>query len=344
MNSASTRPALPGCAACTERGARRRQTAPRRHAGRGTRCGTAARHGAGADARSLPRLRSRLPADAPRSAVRPRPSPPGSTPWPTPTRRRTTARSPPPVVCARLEPPRKSKQHPRGLSLGGARLVRLVRPAWLFPSRRRCRVAAFLAAERDRGLTPNTLDLRRAAIRYLHHAAGCASPTDEALVGETLAGIRRAAPNPAKKRAATLAVLRGLLAPIPDDLPGRRDRALILVGFAGALRRSELAAIALADLLRTDQGFELTLPRSKGAQTAAVTVPLPYGRTSLLPGARAHRLAGRRPYLPTARCSGGSGPAGTAGAPPSPAPPWHRRLTPRSIAADRQGARRGGGV
>jgi integrase len=144
-------------------------------------------------------------------------------------------------------------------------------------------VAAFLAGERARGLRPTTLDLRRAAIRTLHHAAGCPSPTDDALVGATLAGIRRAAPNPGKKRAATLAVLRDLLAPIPDDLPGRRDRALLLVGFAGALRRAELAAIALADLARTDQGFELTLPRSKGAQTAAVTVPLPYGRTELCP-------------------------------------------------------------
>ena len=58
-------------------------------------------------------------------------------------------------------------------------------------------VAAFLAAERAQGLRPNTHDLRRAAIRYLHHAAGCPSPTEDVLVGETLAGIRRAAPNPA---------------------------------------------------------------------------------------------------------------------------------------------------
>jgi len=193
-------------------------------------------------------------------------------------------------------------------------------------------VAAFLAAERDRGLTPNTLDLRRAAIRYLHHAAGCAAPTDDALVGATLAGIRRAAANPAKKRAATLAVLRELLAPIPDDLPGRRDRALILVGFAGALRRSELAAIALADLLRTDRGFELTLPRSKGAQTAAVTVPLPYGRTELCP------VRALTAWLDATRITEGAvfrrlfvPPAPPDGPPPLPrlgtAP-----LTPRSIA------------
>ena len=144
-------------------------------------------------------------------------------------------------------------------------------------------VAAFLADERDRGLAANTLDLRRAAIRFLHRAAGLASPTDDAHVAETLAGIRRDAPNPTKKRAATLTVLRELLAPIPADLRGLRDRALLLVGFAGALRRSELAGIRMADLERTDHGFQLTLPRSKGSQTAAAIVPLPYGKTELCP-------------------------------------------------------------
>jgi len=144
-------------------------------------------------------------------------------------------------------------------------------------------VAAFLATGRDRGQAGNTLKLRAAAIRFLHRAAGLPSPTDTAEVSETMAGIRRDAPNPQKKRAATLAVLRELLAPIPDDLRGLRDRALLLVGFAGALRRSELAAIRLGDLERTDQGFQLTLKRSKGSQTEAVLVPLPYGRTELCP-------------------------------------------------------------
>ena len=144
-------------------------------------------------------------------------------------------------------------------------------------------VAAFLAAGRDSDLAGNTLTLRASAIRFLHRAASLPSPTDTAEVAETMAGIRRDAPTPRKKRAATLAVLRELLAPIPADLRGLRDRALLLAGFAGALRRSELAHIQVADLHRTDRGYELTLRRSKGAQTEAVLVPLPYGRTELCP-------------------------------------------------------------
>lgn len=148
-------------------------------------------------------------------------------------------------------------------------------------------VAAFLAGERLRGLTPNTLDLRRAAIRYLHRSAGCAVPTDDTCVAETIAGIRRAAARqgefPRKKAAATAPIIEQILAPIPEDLRGLRDRALLLVGFAGALRRSELAAIACPHLETSEQGIRLTLPVTKGSQTATVTVPLPFGQTGLCP-------------------------------------------------------------
>lgn len=87
-------------------------------------------------------------------------------------------------------------------------------------------IAAFLATERDHGKAGNTLKLPTAAIRFLPRAAGLPSPTDSAEVSETKAGIRRDAPNPQKKRAATLSVLQDLLAPIPDDPRGLRDRAV----------------------------------------------------------------------------------------------------------------------
>jgi hypothetical protein len=60
-------------------------------------------------------------------------------------------------------------------------------------------VAAFLAAGRDRGQAVNTLKLCAAAIRFLYQAADLPSPTGTAEVAETMAGIRRDAPNPLKK-------------------------------------------------------------------------------------------------------------------------------------------------
>lgn len=148
-------------------------------------------------------------------------------------------------------------------------------------------VAAFLASERLRGLKPNTLDLRRAGIRYLHRIAGCPVPTDDACVAETIAGIRRDAARrgetPRKKAAATARIIEQFLAPIPQDLRGLRDRALILVGFAGALRRSELATIQMHQLEPSEKGIRLSLPQTKGSQTETVIVPLPYGKTGLCP-------------------------------------------------------------
>jgi hypothetical protein len=74
---------------------------------------------------------------------------------------------------------------------------------------------------------------------------------------------------PHKKVAATAAILRRLLALIQGDLRGLLDRALLLVGFAGVLRRPELAVIRLEHLEKTDRGIRLTLPHSKGIQSTA---------------------------------------------------------------------------
>jgi hypothetical protein len=221
-------------------------------------------------------------------------------------------------------------------------------------------VAAFLAGERGRSIAPSTIDLRRAAIRYLHRAAACPVPTDDACVAETISGIHRDAARrgetPNKKAAATGTIVRRLLAPIPDDLRGLRDRAIILVGFAGALRRSELAAIRVEHLEATDRGLKLTLPHSKGEQTGPVIVPLPCGDTELCP-VRALSLwqqaAGivegplfRRIWLPARgglpaqagvlAPAGGPAPAGVPGDPGAAAPPLPRigrfAITPQSVA------------
>jgi site-specific recombinase XerC len=65
----------------------------------------------------------------------------------------------------------------------------------------------------------------------------------------------------AKKMPLTTDVLQRVLHRIPDDLSGIRDCALVLVGFAGALRRSELVALDIADIVRHQKGIVLTVGR-----------------------------------------------------------------------------------
>ena len=146
-------------------------------------------------------------------------------------------------------------------------------------------VAAFLAAEAGRGLAVNTLRLRHAALRYLHFLAGYPPPTASPLVSATFAGIRRAHRRPLRKKTAlVLEPLRATLQAIPDTLPGHRDRALILVGFAAALRPSELARLDVAALTRHEDGIALVLPWRKNDQEAhGTTVWLPVGQTDLCP-------------------------------------------------------------
>jgi site-specific recombinase XerD len=146
-------------------------------------------------------------------------------------------------------------------------------------------VAAFLAAEARAELAVNTLRLRHAAIRYLHLLAGYPPPTAEAVVSTTFAGIRRAHRRPLnKKTALMLDRLRAAILAIPETLPGLRDRALLLVGFAAALRPSEIAGLALAHVVRHADGIELFLPWRKNDQDARGTkLWLPQGRTDLCP-------------------------------------------------------------
>jgi integrase len=146
-------------------------------------------------------------------------------------------------------------------------------------------VAAFLAAEARADLAVNTLRLRHAAIRYLHLLAGYPPPTAAAVVSTTFAGIRRAHRRPlGKKTALVLDRLRAAVQAIPETLPGRRDRALLLVGFAAALRPSEIARLTLEHVTRHADGIELFLPWRKNDQDARGSkLWLPQGRTDLCP-------------------------------------------------------------
>jgi integrase len=146
-------------------------------------------------------------------------------------------------------------------------------------------VAAFLAAEARAELAVNTLRLRHAAIRYLHLLAGCPPPTADAVVSTTFAGIKRAHRRPLNKKTALVVErLRPALQVIPETLPGLRDRALLLVGFAAALRPSEVARLTIEHMAHHADGIELFLPWRKNDQDARGTrLWLPKGHTDLCP-------------------------------------------------------------
>ena len=130
-----------------------------------------------------------------------------------------------------------------------------------------------------------TLQRRLAAIREQHAAAGFDLDTSSAAFRDTWRGIKRAHGQPAAKKRPLMTVdLRRAVATLPDTLAGKRDRALILVGFAAALRRSELAGLEVARrdgaawVEERPDGLVIHLARSKTDQQAeGAEIGVPYG-------------------------------------------------------------------
>jgi site-specific recombinase XerD len=143
-------------------------------------------------------------------------------------------------------------------------------------------VAAFLAHEADRGSRAATITRRCAAIRYAHRLADLEPPTNSEHVRATLRGIRRTVgAAPARKAPVLAEAARAMALSAPEGLKGLRDRALLLLGFAGAFRRSELVALDVADLEETEDGFKIIIRRSKTDQEGhGVTIAIARGVTT----------------------------------------------------------------
>jgi hypothetical protein len=103
-----------------------------------------------------------------------------------------------------------------------------------------CRVSLNLKA--------STITRRCAGIRYMHRMAGYEPPTSSEAIKAVVAGIRRSLGTAVTRKApATAETVRAIISDLPADLRGLRDRALLLLGFAGALR-SELVALNVDDV------------------------------------------------------------------------------------------------
>ena len=141
-------------------------------------------------------------------------------------------------------------------------------------------LAAYLA-EQATTLKVATLTRRLAAISIAHKAQRLTSPISSPLVRATMRGVRREH-GTAQRQAAPLLRedLFVVLSTMGDRLKDLRDRALLLIGFAGGLRRSELTAIDRVDFERVREGIILTIRRSKTDQDGmGRKIGIPFGRT-----------------------------------------------------------------
>jgi site-specific recombinase XerD len=154
-------------------------------------------------------------------------------------------------------------------------------------------VALFITAQAEQQLAAATITRRLAAIRYLHRESGHANPCDCELVSGVMAGIRRTVGAAQRQVApATADRLKAMLDACGDTLQGKRDRALLAVGFGGALRRSELAGIQLDDIEFTQEGLRIRLRQSKTDQDGrGQTVPVLDGRNLQVKAALENWLA-----------------------------------------------------
>jgi site-specific recombinase XerD len=139
-------------------------------------------------------------------------------------------------------------------------------------------VASYIA-ECAGHLKPGSIQRRLNAIAEAHKAVGVESPTSAGMVRNTLKGIKRTLGTaPTQKTAALTDDIRAMVDQTDTGLIGTRDRALILLGFAGAFRRSELVGLDVEDCQFGRDGLTVTLRRSKTDQEAVGRkIGIPYG-------------------------------------------------------------------
>lgn len=139
-------------------------------------------------------------------------------------------------------------------------------------------VATYIAESTHR-LKVGSIQRRLNAIAEAHKAVGLESPTHQAIVKNTMKGIRRTLGTAASQKAPALTDdIRAMVDATDAGIIGARDRALILLGFAGAFRRSELVGLDVEDCAFGKDGLTVTLRRSKtDQQGAGRKIGIPYG-------------------------------------------------------------------
>jgi len=139
-------------------------------------------------------------------------------------------------------------------------------------------VAAYLI-DRAQILKIASLERRLVSIRQAHAILGYPFDKNDQCISDTFKGIRKTH-GKAQTRKAPIVIddLRAMVQQFGNNLQGKRDRALLLLGFTGAFRRSELVSLMVEDMIFKREGIEILLRKSKTDQEGkGETVPIPYG-------------------------------------------------------------------
>lgn len=131
----------------------------------------------------------------------------------------------------------------------------------------------------------STLSRWLVSVRKAHTMQGLPDPTKSDLVKLTLKGIKRVHGKPQIQASPILKEdLVVMLSHCPDTTKGKRDAALLLLGFCAALRRSEIVAIRTSDIEFNSHGLILTIPRSKTDQLGhGRKIAIPRGKGRICP-------------------------------------------------------------
>jgi integrase len=128
-------------------------------------------------------------------------------------------------------------------------------------------IALWLAHLADAGAKPSTIKARLAGVAATHRERGHVLDVKAREISAVVAGVRRShGVAPTKKAPVLTDDLRAMLGNLPPTLAGVRDRAILLIGFGAALRRSELAALDVEDVTITAQGLQVMVRQSKTDQ------------------------------------------------------------------------------
>ena len=146
-------------------------------------------------------------------------------------------------------------------------------------------VCAYIAHLAQSGYKVATIRRRLTTIGKVHTLMGHENPIADPKVKTVFSGIRKQhGAKQTRKTPLTSDLIKQWIDTLDDSLKSNRDKALVLVGYAGALRRSEIAAIQFEDLRFEPEGVVIFIPQSKtDTDKSGDLVAIPYGSNSYCP-------------------------------------------------------------